>query len=136
MAKESGIGMTASIDDGSGAAQVITGDITDLSMDVSRAVQEITDISLGGIERLLLLGDLSMTLNGVFNDAANRAHTVFKTIPSQAADQLRAISIAISGQTLTAETFALNYALTRAPGGEFTWTVPFVNGDGIVPSWS
>ena len=136
MAKASGIGMTASIDDGSGAAQVITPDITNLTIDVSRAVQDVTDISDAGMERLLLLGDLSMGLNGVFNDAANLSHAVFKTVPSQAEAQTRAVSIAISGQTLTAEAYATNYVLTRAPDGSFTWSVPMVNGDGVVPAWS
>lgn len=128
--------MTASIDDGSGAAQVITDDITNLTLGVPRALQDITGLSQAGAERLLLLADLSVGLNGVFNDAANKSHIVFKTIPSQGAAQTRAISIAISGQTLTAETMAGDYVLTRAAGGAFTWAVTLVNADGVIPAWS
>ncbi len=136
MAKESGIGMTASIEDGSGAAQVITNDITNLVIGMPRANQDTTGIDLFGIERILLLGDLSLALNGVFNDAANLSHAVFKTVPSQAEAQTRAVSIAISGQTMTAETIPDNYALTRATGGAFTWAVTLMNANGIVPAWS
>ena len=77
-----------------------------------------------------------MTLNGVFNDAANRAHAVFKTVVSQAATIIRTISIANSGQTLTAETYATDYALTRGADGSLTWSVPFVNQDGAAPVWA
>ena len=136
MAKESGIGMTASIDDGSGAAQVITDDITNLTLSMPRASYDITGIGKSGIERLLGLADLSVGLNGVFNDAANLSHAVFKTVPSQAAEQTRAISIAISGQTLTAETLPDDYLLSRAADGAFTWVVNLVNADGAIPVWS
>lgn len=128
--------MTASVDDGTGAAQVITNDITNLTLGVPRANQDITGIDSAGMERLLLLADLSVGLNGVFNDAANLSHAVFKTVPSQAAGQTRAISIAISGQTLTAETIPDDYALTRAADGAFTWAVNLTNADGVIPSWS
>ena len=128
--------MTASIDDGSGAAQVITDDITNLTIGVPRGIQEVTGIGSSGIERLLLLADLSVGLNGVFNPAADKSHAVFKTVPSQAAAQLRAISIAISSQTLTAETTTGDYALTRAADGAFTWAVTMVNADGNIPAWS
>lgn len=136
MAKESGISMTLSVDDGSGAAQVITGDVTNLNIDLPRANQDVTSIDLAGMERILLLADLSMPLNGVFNPAANRAHAVFKTVPSQAEAQTRAVSCAISSQTFTAETIPDNYALTRAPDGKFTWAVTLMNADGVVPAWS
>ena len=136
MAKESGIGMTASIDDGAGDPQTITDDITNLTIGVPRGIQEVTGIGSSGIERLLLLADLSLGLNGVFNPAANKSHAVFKTVPSQGPAMTRAVSIVISSQTLTAETLAGDYALTRAADGAFTWAVTMVNADGNIPAWS
>ena len=136
MAVESGIGMTAAIDDGSGATQTITDDITNLTISMPRASYDITGIGKSGIERLLGLADFSLGLNGLFNDAANQSHAVFKTVPSQSAEQLRAISVAISGQTVTAETMPDNYALTRAADGAFTWVVNLLNADGLIPVWS
>ena len=128
--------MTASIDDGTGAAQTITDDITNLTIGVPRGIQEVTGIGSSGVERLLLLADLSVGLNGVFNPAATKSHAVFKTVPSQAPEQTRAVSIAISSQTLTAETLTGDYALTRAADGAFTWSVTLVNADGNIPAWS
>ena len=128
--------MTAAIDDGSGATQTITDDITNLTIGMPRASYDITGIGKAGIERLLGLADFSLGLNGVFNDAANMSHVVFKSVPSQAANQLRAISVAISGQTVTAETMPDNYVLTRAADGAFTWVVNLLNADGVIPAWS
>ena len=88
------------------------------------------------MRRILLLGDFVMSLNGKFNDAANKSHAVFKTVPAQAATIFRTVSIALSGQTLLAETFATDYALTRGGDGDFSWNVPFVNQDGNAPTWS
>ena len=127
--------MTASIDDGAGDAQTITDDITNLTIGVPRGIQEVTGIGSSGIERLLLLADLSVGLNGVFNPAATKSHAVFKTVPSQAAEQLRTVSIAISSQILTAETTVGDYVLTRAADGAFTWAVTMVNADGNIPVW-
>ena len=134
--KESGIGMTVDVDDGTGTTKTITDDITNLTISIPRAIQDITGLSLAGVERLLLLADFSLGLNGVFNDTANQSHAVFKTVPSQSATQLRAISVAISGQAVTAETMPDDYLLTRAADGAFTWTVNLVNADGVIPAWS
>ena len=136
MPKESGIGMTAAIDNGSGAAKTITDDITDLSIAIPRAVQDVTGLADAAPERLLLLADMAMTVNGVFNDATDLSHDVFKTVPSQGPAQTRLVTITVSGQIFTAETFATDYILTRAADGALTWSVPFVNADGNIPAWA
>lgn len=86
------------------------------------------------MERLLLLADFSVTLNGVFNDAANMSHAVFKTVPSTSV--ARTVSLAVSGQTLANEVLFTDYPLTRADSGELTFAVPGVLSDGTVPTWS
>ena len=136
MAKESGIGMTASIDDGEGNSRVITNDITNLSINLPRANQDVTGIDKAAPERILLLADLSLSLNGVFNAGANLSHDVFSSVPSQGAAQLRSVSLAISSQTFTAETIPDGYALTRADGGALTWAVTLTNANGTIPAWS
>ena len=136
MAIESGIGMVISIDDGTPSPQDISSDITDLTFGTPKAVFDITGIGDSAMRRLLGLGDFVLTLNGKFNDASNKSHAVFKTIPAQAATIVRTVSIALSGQTLTAETYATDYPLTRGPDGDFSWSVPFVNQDGNAPSWT
>lgn len=136
MAKESGIGMTVVCDDGTGSAQTITDDVTDLVIAIPRGIQDVTGVADSAPERLLLLADMSMTMNGVFNPAANLSHAVFKTVPSQGAAVVRLVTITISSQVFTAETHATDYILTRATDGSLTWSVPFVNGDGNIPAWA
>ena len=135
MAKESGLGWTTlSVDDSSPSAQVIKNDITDFSFGTPRGVQDITGVDKSAMERLLLLADFSITLNGVFNDAANLSHAVLKTVPSTSA--LRTVTLVVSGQTLANETMFTDYALTRGTDGSLIWTAPGVLADGTVPTWS
>ena len=104
----------------------------------------VIDLDLGGLQALHLnLADLHkdaakyrVIVRDKFDDASNKSHEVFKTVPSQAATIFRTIDIGLSGQNLTAETYATDYALTRGADGDFSWNVPFVNQDGNAPSWS
>lgn len=135
MAKESGLGWsTLSVDNSAGVAKVIKNDVTSVSFSTPRAVQDITGIDKSAFERLLLLADFSVTLNGVYNDATDFSHDVFKTIPSTSA--LRTVALAVSGQTLNNECLLTDYPLERSDSGELTWTVPGVLADGTVPTWS
>lgn len=135
MAKESGLGWTTcSVDDAAGVPQAIKNDVTNLQFATPRAVQDVTGIDKSAMERLLLLADFSITLNGAFNDAANQSHAVFKTVPSTSV--ARTVSLAVSGQILNNECLFTDYPLTRADSGELTWAVPGVLSDGTVPTWS
>ncbi len=135
MAKESGLGWTTlSVDDSSDALKAIKNDITDFSFGTPRGVQDVTGVDKSAFERLLLLADFSITLNGVFDPAANLAHAVFKTVPSTSV--IRTVTLVVSSQTLTNETFFTDYALTRGADGALTFTAPGVLGGGAVPTWS
>lgn len=135
MAKQSGLGWTTfSVDDSGGTPQVIKNDITNLQLATPRGVQDTTGLDKLANERLLLLADLSYTLNGIFNPSATFSHAVFKTVPTGSV--ARTVTNVISAQTLTAECLATDYNLTRGTGGEFTWAVPMVLADGTVPAWS
>lgn len=135
MAKESGLGWTtASVDDAGGTARAIRNDFTNLQFSTPRAVQDITGIDKSAIERLLLLADFSVTFNGVFNDASNMSHDVFKTVSSTSV--ARTVTLVVSGQTLANECLFTDYPLTRADSGELTFAVPGVLSDGTVPTWT
>lgn len=137
MAKESGLGMTVTVDDSSGSGQAITNDVTNLSWTMPSGVQDVTGVGSSGMERLLLLADLSITLNGVFNDANNLSFQVFKNYRTLAASQTgRTTAIAISGQTLSDEILYSDFSFQRAADGAFTWTAPGALSDGGVPAWS
>lgn len=134
MPKQSALGMTTfSVDDSGGSARDIRNDITNFQMSTPRGVQDTTGLDKFANERLLLLADMSVTLNGVFNPDANKSHSVFRTVPSTSG--LRTTSLALASQTLASELLYTDYSLNRAADGAFTWTAPGVLGDGTVPTW-
>jgi hypothetical protein len=139
MAKETGLGWTAmSMDDSSGTLRDIRNDCTSIAIATPRAVQDVTGVNVSAIERLLLLADMSLTLGGVFNPAANASHAVFSTAPSTSV--AREFALTVSGQTLgttpAAALLPTDYALTRAQSAELTWQVPLVLANGVVPTWT
>lgn len=139
MAKESGLGFTSlSVDDSTGTLQDIRNDVPNFQFSTPRGVQDVTGIDKFAFERLLLLADMSMTLNGIFNDAAGKSHAVFKSVPTYNVG--REILLAHSGNTLgttpQVEMIATDYALTRAQAGELTWSVPLALSNGNIPTWT
>lgn len=133
--KETGLGWTTlSVDNSSGAAKAIKNDITNFQFGTPRGVQDVTGVDKSAFERLLLLADFTITLNGVFDDQADQAHDVFKTVPSTSV--ARTTTLTVSGQTLAPEVLYTDYAMTRAQSGELTWTAPGVLADGTVPTWA
>jgi hypothetical protein len=140
MAKTSGLGGVIKVDDSSGTARTITNDITNYTFTTPRNVQDITGVDKFANERLLLLADFTVTLNGVFNSAsANLSHDTFKTIPSTSVT--RTVEIDPLGTTtglpkLPNECILTDYQITRANTGELTFQVPGSLADGTVPTWT
>lgn len=134
MSKENGLGFSVIVDDSGGTPKTISNDITNFEAATPRAVQDVTGVDKSAMERLLLLADMSFSPSGVFNDAADFSHAVFKTVPSTSV--ARTTTLAHSGQTLAGELLYTDYALTRANTGELTWQAPGVLANGTVPTWS
>ena len=126
---------TVGIDDSAGPTlRQLENDITSFDFQTPRGVQDVSGVDAVSIERLLLLADFSATFNGVFNDAANRAHAVFSTVPSTSVT--RTITLVASGQTLTNECILTDYPLSRAQTGELTFAVPALLNSTTAPTWS
>jgi len=139
MAKTSGVGWTTlSVDDAAAAAQVIKNDVTNFQFSTPRAAQDVTGVDKAAMERLLLLADFSITLNGVFNDSANQAHAVFKTVPSTSVARTTTLTVTgtVGANTLAPEVLYTDYAITRAADGALTWSAPGVLQNGTAPTWS
>lgn len=139
MAKTSGIGGVIKVQDASSAAQTITNDVTNYQWSVPRAVQDVTGVDKSANERILLLADYSVTLNGVFNTAANLSHAVFSTISST--NVTRSVEVDPIGTTtgnpkLVVNCLLTDYQITRSNTGELTWQVPGSLADGTVPTWT
>ena len=135
MAKESGLGWTTlSVDNSAGVVKAIKNDVTNFEFATPRGVQEVTGVDKSAFERILLLADFSIDLNGVFDDATDFSHDVFKTVPSSSV--ARTVTLVISGQTLANEVLFTDYSLNRTDSGELTWTSPGVLANGVVPTWA
>lgn len=139
MAKSTGLGWTTlSVDNAAGTPVDIRNDVTNFNFATPRAVQDVTGVDKSAMERLLLLADFSITLNGVFNDSASKSHSVLKTVPSTSVN--RTVSLGVQGttgaNTIAAECLFSDYAITRGNDGALTWTSPGVLSDGTVPTWS
>jgi hypothetical protein len=136
MAKETGLGWTTlSVDDATPTLNDIKNDVTNFEFATPREVQDVTGVDKSAMERLLLLADFSITLNGVFNPAASASHATFKSIPLSTA-VARTVSLGVSSQTLSNECLLTDYQLTREDSGALTWTVPGVLANGTSPAWS
>ena len=134
MAKESGLGMTVAIDDSGTTARTISNDITSIDWATPREEQDITGLDKSARERLLLLADFTVSISGVFNDASNMSHDVFKTVPSSSV--ARTTTTAISGQTLPGELFYTDYGVARGGDGSLVWSAPGALAGGVVPTWA
>lgn len=134
--KTTGLAMTTlNVDDSSGTVTDIRADVTNFQLATPRGVQDVTGVNRSAYERLLLLADASVTLNGAgFDVQAGQAHAVFKTVPSTSV--LRTTTITMQGVTLAFETLYTDYNITRGTDGGVTWTAPGVLGDGTVPTWA
>lgn len=135
MAKEPGYAFAVTVDDSAGAAKVISNDVGSLQFATPRGVQDVTGVDLSAIERQLLLADFSVTLTiPAFNDAADHAHVVFKTVSSSSV--ARTTTLALSGQSIAPEVLYTDYQLARGQDGSLVSTVPGVLANGVVPTWS
>jgi hypothetical protein len=134
--KLSGLGGAVSVADSSASAQTITDDVTNWTLSTPRAVQDVTGVGKSANERILLLADISVTLNGVFDDASDMSHEVFSTVPSTSVARAVVLTPTSDNPELAFNALFTDYQLTRAATGELTWQVPGVLADGTVPTWT
>ena len=134
MAKESGMGMTVTIDNPAGAGKDLSNDITSISFGTPRGVQDVTGLDVAAMERILLLADGTVSISGVFNDTADKSHDVFKDVSTTSV--ARTTVILVSGQQLAMEILFTEYVLNRAADGSLVWTASGSLADGTAPVWS
>ena len=136
MAKQSGLGDYLAVDDSGGTARDISNDVTNATFNNGTALQEVTGIDKSAVERLQLLGDWTVSINGVFNSASNLSHDVFKTQSGT-----RTVTYCVGGNTgsnpkLEMEMLISAYNLDRAADGSLTWSAELSLQSGTVPTWS
>jgi hypothetical protein len=135
VAKVSGLPYAVAVDDSGGTARTISNDITNLAHSTPRGVQDITGVDKLANERLLLLADYQLTLNGLVNTTATTgSHAVLRTVSSTSV--ARTVTLTIASQVLAVEAMFSDYALTRAQDGSLVFTAPAALADGAVPTWA
>lgn len=124
--------------DAGGSNRNISNDVSDFTMNTPRGVQDITGVDKSAHERLLLLADVSVSLKGVFNSAANFSHAVFSTVTSGSVARATSIAPTANNSTpiLTFNALYSDYSLTRATAGELTWSTKGDLADGVLPVWT
>ena len=133
--KLSGLGGSVVCGDSSNSANTITEDITNWTLSTPRAEQDVTGVGKSANERILLLADCSVTLNGVFDDGAGLAHVTFATIPSTSEVRTLVLTPTTDDPYISVNVLLTDYQLTRAATGELTFQVPGSLADGTVPQW-
>jgi hypothetical protein len=137
--KVSGLGGVIKVDDSSGSAQTLSNPTTNYQFSTPRGVQDVTGVDKSAHERILLLADYSVTLNGVADFDSNNEHDVFKTISSTSVTrtvELDPLGTTTGNPKLSNECILTDYQLTRAATGELTWQVPGALADGTAPAWT
>lgn len=133
MAKATGVAWTTlNVDNILGTPTDIRNDCTNLSFSTPRAASDITGIDVSAIERLLLLADFSITLNGQFNGSG--VHAVLKQVTSTAL--LRNAALTVNGVSLTNNVLFTDYTVVRAQGGDLNWSAAAALANGAVPTWA
>jgi hypothetical protein len=136
MAKQTGLGDYVAVDDSGGSLREISTDVTNLTINQGQAVQDITGIDKSAMERIALLGDVTLTLNGIFDAGSNLAHAVFSNLSNT-----RTVTYCVGGNSssnpkFTAEVLLDSYTLDRAADGSLTWSVGMSLQSGTVPAWT
>jgi hypothetical protein len=126
--------MQVQVDDAGGTLRDISNDVTNFQFGTPRAVQDVTGVDKSAIERLLLLSDFTIEMNGAFNPETNFSHDVFKTVPSSAAQ--RTVTLTISGQVFSHDCIFTDYSWERADDGGLSWNAPGQLANGTAPTWA
>lgn len=134
--KQSGLGWTTlGIDDVGGTERDLRNDVNSFQFATPLAVQDVTGIDKYAFERIALLGDFSITLNGAaMNPDTNKSHDVLADPNDRRTP--RTTLIAIGGQTLTTTVLYTDFSYNRGADGSLPWTAPGVLSDGTMPAWT
>lgn len=127
MAKISGLTTAVTI-----AGNVISNDITSITLDTPYGVQEITGLDKSAVERLILRADASGTLSGVFNATASMSHATLKTPGSKTF----VIAYASAAATATFTAITSNYAVVMGADGSLTWSANWALSSGTAVAWT
>ncbi len=132
MTKQTGIGVTNSIDDDTGTPVACGPDITNFDLAMPRGVDDVTGVTQVAYDRLLLLADATFNPTGVMNPALS--HTVFDSISTTSVP--RTVAVDLGTPTWSNEFLFTDYAVTRDTSGSLRWSAPGVLTGGVINAWA
>lgn len=130
--------MQFQIDDSAGAARDLTNDITNFSLGTSRGEQNVTGLDKSAMERIALLADGRVTVNGPYNSAANRAFSVLSGLIAAAVQSETRITLppgTTGAPELVMNLLYTDLTFTRGANGELNYQAQGNLADGAVPTW-
>jgi len=136
MAIQTGLGDYIAVDDSGGSARDISDNVQSYEIGNSQNLLDSTTVSKSALQRLIALGDLQVTINGMFDAASNKSHDVFKTKSGTRTFDLRIGGNSSSNPQLTAEMLVADYNLSRGTDGALNFTASLMLQSGTVPTWS
>ena len=125
MAKVSGLTTAVTI-----AGNVISNDVTSISVDTPYGEQDVTGVDKSAMERLILRADCTGSMTGDFNTAASMSHATLKTPGS------KTFVFGYPGATLTFTAITTNYAVAMGTDGSLTWSVNWGLSSGTAAAWT
>ena len=135
MAMQTGLGDYIAVDDSGGSARDISDNVQSYEIGNSQNLLDSTTVSKSALQRLIALGDLQVTINGMFDAASNKSHDVFKTKSGTRTFDLRIGGNSSSNPQLTAEMLVADYNLSRGTDGALNFTASLMLQSGTVPTW-
>ena len=135
MAIQTGLGDYIAVDDSGGSARDISDNVQSYEIGNSQNLLDSTTVSKSALQRLIALGDLQVTINGMFDADSNKSHDVFKTKSGTRTFDLRIGGNSSSNPQLTAEMLVADYNLSRGTDGALNFTASLMLQSGTVPTW-
>ena len=135
MAIQTGLGDYIAVDDSGGSARDISDNVQSYEIGNSQNLLDSTTVSKSALQRLIALGDLQVTINGMFDAASNKSHDVFKTKSGTRTFELRIGGNSSSNPQLTAEMLVADYNLSRGTDWALNFTASLMLQSGTVPTW-
>lgn len=136
MAKVAGFLTSLTVQDNGAVARDITNDVTDIALNIGVNQIDISGLDKTAMERMNLRGDVSVTLNGIVNNASNKSHDVFKTIHLSTATARQIVGTTVAGAVFTVTVLFANYTVTPGADGSLKWSATGNLSSGTTLAWS
>lgn len=131
MAKFAGLGMAVTLDNSAGNPVTISNDVASITLGDTSGEQDVTGVDKSAMERLQLLSDSQVTLNG----NGWPSSTTFAVFSNRANSRTLVIDFPDSG-TYTVEVMIFGFSPSRGADGAVTWSADLKLCNGTAGAWS